>query len=344
MIGPMTSALHDARLATDAPRASIPIDDGRDDSAALIDAIVAAAAAKTPLVIRGGGSKRWLGHRIDGHPLDVRRHAGIVDYEPSELVIVARAGTPLADIEALLTRHRQMLAFEPPGFAAGAGEAIARAMTGATPHRAVGATLGGTVSAGLSGPRRMAAGAVRDFVLGARLIDGRGRHLSFGGRVMKNVAGYDVSRVLAGSMGMLGVITEVSMKVMPMPTATATLALAVDERTAIDRMNEWAGLPIAITATAWTSAASTGSGYQPRGGRLLVRLEGSEAAVQSGIRRIGGSDIDADDAQAFWRDAREQTDAFFGLRPVDVPLWRVALPSDAPPLDAATLGFQDQRI
>lgn len=313
-------------------------DGGRDDADALVAAVREAVANRTPLVVRGGGSKRWLGHRIDGTPIDVRRHAGIVDYEPSELVVVARGGTPLVDLEALLARHRQMLAFEPPTFGDRAGDAAARTMLASSPRAFAGATLGGAVAAGVSGPRRMAAGSVRDFVLGARLIDGRGRHLSFGGRVMKNVAGYDVSRLLAGSMGMLGVVTEVSLKVLPMPAATTTLALEVDEATALDRVNAWAGQPIAITATAWTS--ETGSAR----GRLMVRLEGSEAAVQSGIRKIGGLDVDADDAAAFWRGVREQDDAFFAARPVDVPLWRLALPTVAPPLSAATLGFAAQRI
>ncbi len=329
----MTDVLQD-------PRAEAPVAaTGADDSAVLVDAVRDAGSTKTPLVIRGGGSKRWLGHRIDGRALDVRRHAGVVDYEPSELVVVVRGGTPLADVDALLADHRQMLAFEPPAFDGGRAEAIARSMTAGGTALPVGATIGGTVAAGLSGPRRMAAGAVRDFLLGARLIDGRGRHLSFGGRVMKNVAGYDVSRALAGSMGMLGVITEVALKVMPLPAATATLALRTNERDAIEKMNEWGGQPIAITASAWTSAPDA-----PHEGRLMVRLEGSEAAVLSGIRRVGGVDIDAPDAAAFWRDAREQTDPFFAARPVDVPLWRLALPTGAPPLDAAILGFDGQRI
>jgi glycolate oxidase FAD binding subunit len=191
----------------------------------------------------------------------------------------------------------------------------------------------------------MAAGSARDFVLGARVIDGRGRHLSFGGRVMKNVAGYDVSRALAGSLGILGVITEVSLKVLPVPASTVTLAFPLDERTALETLNAWAGQPLAIGATAWLSQPSAQAGrYGGRDGRLMVRLEGSEAAVLSGIRRVGGLEVDAVDADAFWRDLREQTHPYFTSRPVDAPQWRIALPTTAPPLDPVRLGFTDQLI
>lgn len=314
---------------------------------ALIDAVQGAAVDRASIAIRGGGTKAWYGHRIEGSALDVRTHSGIVDYEPSELVVVARAGTRLQDIETLLAQHRQMLAFEPPHFAPqsgamapGGNDAISRAMAAATR----GATLGGCVATGLSGPRRMAAGSVRDFVLGARIIDGRGQHLAFGGQVMKNVAGYDVSRALVGSLGTLGVLTEVSLKVLPLPAQSITLSFAIDEAAALDQLNRWAGQPIAITASAWTSRPSQGGGYATRGGRMLVRLEGSEAAVQSGIRRVGGLDVDPAEATAAWLGLREQTDAFFAARPVDAPLWRLALPSVAPPLAAADLGFTDQLI
>ena len=326
---------------------SMTIDDraARDDSAALVDTVRRAYAARTPLAIRGGDTKRWYGHRVDGSTIDTRSHVGIVDYEPSELVIVARAGTSLAEVETLLARHRQMLPFEPPRFAPAAGsqrasgdDAISRAMTSAMR----GATLGGVVAAGLSGPRRMAAGSVRDFVLGTRLIDGRGQHLAFGGRVMKNVAGYDVSRALAGSLGTLGLVTEVALKVLPIPTARTTLAFTLEEAAALEKLNQWAGQPIAITASAWRPVAADGDRYVPRAGRLTVRLEGSEAAVQSGIRRLGG--LDVDDADTLWRDLREQTDPWFAARPVDVPLWRLALPPTAPVLDADALGFDDQLI
>jgi glycolate oxidase FAD binding subunit len=313
---------------------------------ALIDAVRAAASTRTPLAIRGGGTKAWYGNRLDGRSLDVRGNSGIVDYEPSELVIVARGGTTLQEIETLLAGHRQMLAFEPPRFSSGPSlpaaddDAVSRAMAAAQR----GATLGGCIATGLSGPRRMAAGSARDFVLGARLIDGRGQHLSFGGRVMKNVAGYDVSRALAGSLGTLGIITEVSLKVLPIPPESATLSFALDEHAALDKLNRWAGQPIPITASAWLSRPSQGDAYSTRDGRLVVRLEGSEAAVQSGIRRIGGLDVDPPVAAALWRALREQTHDYFRSRPPDAPQWRLALPTIAPPLDVALLGFTDQLI
>src|SRR4051812_36323921 len=175
--------------------------------AQFIDRIVAASASGTSLQLRGGGTKDWYGRPPRGEVLDTRPYSGIVAYEPTELVITARCGTPLAEIEAALTERRQMLAFEPPHFGA--------------------ATLGGAIAGGLSGPRRASAGALRDFVLGARLLDGRGELLAFGGQVMKNVAGYDVARLLAGSLGTLGLLLEVSVKVLPLPVAETTLRFAM---------------------------------------------------------------------------------------------------------------------
>jgi glycolate oxidase FAD binding subunit len=263
--------------------------------AALQDQIRTAAARATPLRLRGGGSKDFYGNEPRGEPLDTRGYAGIVDYEPSELVLTARGGTALAEVEAILGEQGQCLPFEPPHFGA--------------------ATLGGCIAAGLSGPRRAAAGALRDFVLGVKLIDGRGRVLEFGGRVMKNVAGYDVSRLLAGSLGTLGVIAEASVKVLPRPPAERTLRFDMDVTAALDAMNVWAGEALPISATAWHD------------GVLYVRLAGSAAAVQAATPRLGGTE--AGDSSAFWRAIREQTHAFFAG---DEPLWRVAVPSAAAPL------------
>ena len=192
--------------------------------------ILAASAAGRPLRLRGGGTKDWYGQQLDGEVLDTRAYAGIIDYEPTELVITARCGTPLAEIEAALAARKQMLAFEPP-------------------HFGPGATVGGVVASALSGPRRASAGALRDFVLGAVLMDGHGERLAFGGQVMKNVAGYDVSRLLAGSMGTLGLILEVSLKVLPLPLREATLRLACAEIAALRLLNEWAGQPLPISAS-----------------------------------------------------------------------------------------------
>lgn len=256
-----------------------------------------AAARRAPLRLRGGGSKDFYGGEPRGEVLDAREHAGIVEYEPTELVITARGGTPLAELERALAGRGQMLAFEPPHFGAAA-------------------TLGGCVAAGLSGPRRAQAGSVRDFVLGARLLDGRGEALAFGGKVMKNVAGYDVSRLLAGSLGTLGLILEVSLKVLPRPPAEATLRLELPQDRAIEQLNRWGGQPLPVSASAW------------RGGELFVRLSGAEAALRAAAQKIGGEPLP--EADAFWRAIREQTDPGFAG---EAPLWRLSVPSHAAPLE-----------
>jgi len=264
----------------------------------LVERVRAATAARTPLVIRAGGSKDFYGNAGEGERLDPRGCAGIVAHEPTELVVTARCGTPLAELEAVLDAAGQMLPFEPP-------------------HFGTGATVGGCVAAGLAGPRRASAGGVRDYVLGAKLLTGRGDVLAFGGTVMKNVAGYDVARLAAGSLGVLGVITEVSLKVLPKPVAEATLRLEFDEAAALKRMNEWAGQPLPVSATAW------------RDGVLHVRLSGARAAVAEAQTRLGGQAVDG---AALWHGLREQTDPFFAG---SAPLWRLALPSTAPALDLA---------
>jgi glycolate oxidase FAD binding subunit len=267
-----------------------------DAAAQFGERIRAAAAAKQPLRLRGGGTKDFYGGELAGDILDTRAHAGIVSYEPTELVITARCGTPLAELEAALAANRQMLAFEPPHFGAGA-------------------TLGGCVAAGLSGPRRATAGALRDFVLGARLLDGRARELAFGGQVMKNVAGYDVSRLLAGSLGTLGLILEASLKVLPRPPAEATLRFELGEEQALENMNRCAGKPLPLSASAWQA------------GELKVRLSGAQAAVRAAAAELGGERMDDALAQRFWGGIREHGDAFFGG---EAPLWRLSLPSHAP--------------
>jgi glycolate oxidase FAD binding subunit len=255
-----------------------------------------AAARRIALRLRGGGSKDFYGGAPAGEILDTRGHAGVVSYEPTELVVTARCGTPLAELEATLAERGQMLAFEPPHFGAAA-------------------TLGGCVAAGLSGPRRAAAGAVRDFVLGARLLDGAARELGFGGQVMKNVAGYDISRLFAGSLGILGVILEVSLKVLPRPPEERTLRLALGEGEAIERLNRWAGQPLPVSASAWC------------GGNLCVRLSGAPSALRAAAQRIGGEPLEDAHAERFWLGVREHTDAFFAG---EAPLWRLSLPSHAP--------------
>jgi len=247
----------------------------------------------TPLRLRGGGTKDWYGQALNGEVLDTRVNSGIVSYEPTELVITARCGTPLAEIEALLAQHKQMLAFEPP--------------------RYEGSTIGGVVASALSGPRRASAGAVRDFVLGAVLMDGRGEVLRFGGQVMKNVAGYDVSRLLAGSLGTLGLILEVSLKVLPVPLREASLRFEMSEIDAIMRLNEWAGQPLPVSASCWHQ------------GVLSLRLSGADAAVEAAQRKLGGHPLADDDASAFWASLRDQTHNYFS----GGSLWRMSVPSHA---------------
>ncbi|MBM0108530.1 glycolate oxidase subunit GlcE [Steroidobacter sp. S1-65] len=268
----------------------------------LCETVRAASASRTALRIRAGGTKDFYGNTPQGTLLDPRSAAGIVDYEPTELVVTARAGTPLAELEQLLAENGQMLAFEPPHFGAGA-------------------TIGGCIAGGLAGPRRVSFGptygGVRDFVLGAKLINGHGELLSFGGTVMKNVAGYDVARLLAGSMGILGVIVEVSIKVLPRPLSHHTLRFELSEAAAIDRLNEWAGRPLPLSASTWHE------------GTLYLRLAGASAAVSAARHQLGGDHIDNAEADAFWNSIREQTHPFFAG---ELPLWRVSVPPTAAPL------------
>ncbi|MFZ2989470.1 glycolate oxidase subunit GlcE [Ideonella sp.] len=278
--------------------------------AAIIDAVREASAREQALCIRAGGSKDFYGGPLIGAPLDVRPLSGISSYEPTELVVTARAGTPLLELEAVLAEKGQCLPFEPPRFASA---------------EVAGGTVGGMVAAGLAGPARAAVGSVRDYVLGASLLNGRAELLSFGGQVMKNVAGYDVSRLLAGSMGMLGVICEVSLKVLPVAPATATLRFDFDQATALRRINEWSGLPLPLQASAWWD------------GILVLRLGGAAAAVAAAQRQLGGELIPADLARAFWDGLRDQRDEFFANAAQAVAaggtLWQLSVASTAPRID-----------
>jgi glycolate oxidase FAD binding subunit len=259
--------------------------------------------ATRQLRIRAGGSKDFYGNAPTGEILDPRELKGVLAYEPSELYLRALCGTPLAEIEALLLRQGQMLAFEPPHFGALA-------------------TVGGCIAAGLSGPRRaangVAQGGVRDHVLGLQMIDGRGQLLRFGGSVIKNVAGYDVSRLLAGSLGILGLITEVTLRVLPQPAAEMTLRLACDEAGALEQFNQWAGKPLPISATLWHEDA------------IWLRLSGAVTAVRAARSQLGGEETDAADAKALWQSIREQQHRYYDG---DLPLWRFSLPAATPALD-----------
>lgn len=258
--------------------------------------IRAAAAALRPLLIRAGGSKDFYGGPLEGELLDVSALSGITYCEPTELVISARAGTPLAELERELSTHGQMLAFEPPRFDGRA-------------------TAGGAVASGLSGPRRAYCGAVRDFVLGVEMIDGRGELLRFGGRVIKNVAGFDVSRLMAGSLGTLGLLTEVTLKTVPRPRAECTLRFEADQTQALESMARWATRPLPLSATAWHD------------GLLYVRLSGADAAVRAAREALGGELVKH--ADEYWDSVREQRLPLFAAA---LDLWRVSLAAHSPEL------------
>ncbi|HVE53203.1 MAG TPA: glycolate oxidase subunit GlcE [Ramlibacter sp.] len=273
--------------------------------AEIAERIRAAAGERRPLRIRGGGSKDFYGERLEGELLDTRVLQGVVNYEPSELVVTVRAGTPLAQLEQVLASAGQSLPFEPP-------------------HFGPGATVGGMVAAGLSGPARASVGAVRDYVLGLNLVNGRGEHLVFGGQVMKNVAGYDVSRLMAGAMGTLGVLTEVSLKVLPVPPAHATLRFELAQAEALQRLNAWGGKPLPLNASRWLAGGATGT--------LFLRLRGAVAAVESACRTLGGERVDDAAAGADWQACREQQLPWFG-EDAGRDLWRLSVPQTAPVLD-----------
>jgi len=258
-----------------------------------------ACASRNALRFRGGGSKDFYGERLSGEVLDTRHFSGIVDYDPSELVVTARGGTPLAALEAALDDRKQMLAFEPPHFASSATST---------------ATVGGMVAAGLSGPRRAYAGAVRDFVLGAKVMDARGRVLRFGGQVMKNVAGYDLSRLMAGSLGTLALILEVSLKTTPRPVAEVTRRLEMQQEQALQELNAWSASGLPVSASAWSA------------GELSVRLSGAVSAVDAACRLIGGEKIEEGSAR-FWEAVRDHGHPFFRASRA---LWRLSLPATAP--------------
>jgi glycolate oxidase FAD binding subunit len=267
-----------------------------DHGAELIEQVRTAASGGSALRIVGGGSKDFFGRATPySNVLDVSVHRGIVGYEPEELVLTARAGTPLVDIEAALAERGQQLPFEPP-------------------HYGANATLGGTIACNLSGPRRPFAGAARDFVLGVEIVNGRGEALRFGGQVMKNVAGYDVSRLMCGAMGTLGVLLGVTLKVLPRAAESVTLQHEMSAADALGTVNSWAGRPFPITATAFDGVV------------LHTRLEGTSTAVQAARRKLGGDLChDAD----FWNKLREQRVGFFNTAK---PLWRLSVAPTHPPL------------
>jgi glycolate oxidase FAD binding subunit len=276
-----------------------------DSLAAITDRIRAAASAATPLRIRGGGSKDFYGEPPTGELLETAPLAGITSYEPSELVVTVRAGTPLAELEAVLAERGQCLPFEPPHFAGGA-------------------TVGGMVAAGLSGPARASVGSVRDYVLGATIVNGKGEVLTFGGQVMKNVAGYDVSRLMVGALGTLGLIAELSLKVLPVAPAEATLKFEMTQAQALERLNAWGGQPLPLNASCWVEDAGVST--------LYLRLRGAVAAVEAACRTLGGERQDNAAVAPDWALCRDQRLPWFAQRG-ERDLWRLSVPQTAPVLD-----------
>ncbi len=267
-----------------------------DCTAQIAEQLRQAVATGTPLAPCGAGSKGFLGRQTNIAALSTAGHRGIVNYAPTELTVTARSGTPLAELQEVLAEHGQGLPFEPP-------------------HYGAGATIGGTIAAGLSGPARAYAGAARDFVLGTRILNGRAEALRFGGEVMKNVAGYDVSRLMTGAMGTLGVLLDISLKVLPVTQRSATHTFQMSPGDAIRQMNAWATKPFPISATTHMS------------GVLYVRVSGSEAGVETALARLGGEPLP--DAEEFWHSLTEHSDTFFRS---ERPLWRVSVPSTSAPL------------
>lgn len=284
---------------------AVHVSDSRDMTRELQETVRAAFERRTPLSIQGGNSKRFFGRTARGEPIALSAHRGIVNYEPAELVVTARSGTLLRELENLLEKNGQMLAFEPP-------------------HFGPGATLGGTVACGLSGPRRPYAGAVRDHLLGIRCLSGEGRLLRFGGEVVKNVAGFDAFRLMAGALGTLGVLTEISLKVLPRPEHAVTLAFECDAHDALARLNRWHCSPLPVSAGVCD------------GTQLFIRIEGSVAGVRAAHDRLGGEVVSG--AGDFWEDVREHRHAFFAD---NEPLWRLSLPPATPPLSIVGRWFID---
>jgi glycolate oxidase FAD binding subunit len=274
--------------------------------ARLTDHIQSARARGTALAIYGGGTKSFYGEPPRGEPLRLSELTGISSYEPSELVVSARAGTTLRELESVLAERGQCLPFDPPRFSPGG-------------------TVGGMVAAGISGPSRAALGSVRDYVLGVTLLNGRGELVTFGGQVMKNVAGYDVSRLMVGSWGVLGILCEVSLKVLAIRAAAATLEFDRDESDSLAELAGWRALPLPVHSTAW---------YQ---GRLRVRLAGARAAVRSACDKLAGTQLAPAEADAWWESVRDHTHTFFNPAEADLAagecLWRLSVPAVAPVLD-----------
>ena len=287
------------------------------------DQIKAAGADRRILRIHGGGTKAFYGAHKDHRDTDAELFTGslqgVCEHEPTELVVTASAGMRLQELQEVLSRAHQSLPFDPPSF----GDA---------------ATVGGMVAAGLSGPSRANVGSVRDYVLGLHLVNGGGELLQFGGQVMKNVAGYDVSRLMVGSLGQLGVITQVSLKVLPYAAAEATVVFPMEQAQALTHLNTWAGQPLPLNASLWV--------MHEQGPRLTLRLRGAKAAVASALdlfAQQGGEPVDPHDAQVLWQSVQEQTHSFFNLQK-GMSLWRLSVPDTTPELHLPGMGQASEML
>lgn len=265
----------------------------------IAEQVGAAIESGSTLDIRGGNSKAFYGNPAAGEALDVSGHSGIVEYDPGELVLTCRAGSLLSEIRDALAENGQYLPFESPGF----GES---------------ATVGGTVACGFSGPARPWRGSLRDYLLGVKMVNGTGEVVQFGGQVMKNVAGYDMSRLLAGSMGTLGVLLETSFKVLPMPARERTLVFDCSQAEAIERVNRWSGKPLPLSGSFWQDD------------RLCLRLSGARSEVDRAVARLSSGDLLEE--TALWSDLSEHRLAFFE-KPGN--LWRLSVPSATAQMDLA---------
>ncbi len=266
--------------------------------------------SKGLLRITGSGTKDWFGAELKGSALSTKGYQGIVNYQPDELVITVKSGTSIKEVELALDEKNQQFAFDPPYF----GE---------------NATIGGMVCSGLAGPGRVSAGSLRDFVLGAKIMDGQGQVMNFGGTVMKNVAGYDVSRLMPGSLGTLALLLDVSIKVLPKPVATATLRLEIDQDKALHTMNLLASQPWPINASSWQGEQN---------GVLHIRLSGAKAAVESATssfkKNFGMQLLESEEAKKFWSALKEQqSDWFKSSNDEASPLWRFAVAPTSKPLE-----------
>ncbi len=286
----------------------------------LCEQVMTARANFHAIEIVGGGTKQFYGNPMPAKDkatrLDMSTISGIVTYEPSELVITAMAGTPLSEIERTLADKGQMLAFDPPRFGAAS-------------------TIGGVVASGLSGPLSFGYGPLRHYVLGAHLLDAQGRILKFGGEVMKNVAGYDVSRLLTGSMGMFGIIVQVSLKVLPKPICDVTLAFELTQTQALEHCAGLRAKAMPVKAAAWMPQGNGGSDSSGITGRLVIRLCGAESAIELARQSLGGEVLEPEAAESWWSAFRDQRASFFNER----PLWRLAVRAQTPELGLGPTAF-----